>query len=168
MIFMKELFFIFLLYFLLNAELLPYFSPGISISWSKHTTVVGWKLSFGYFQDVYRNNINGYFLNVTFGKKYGIDNDLYSYWYSELESGMATGLLFSGAGFGTAYLKDKSNKTIILPKASIFTGDILFLRSDLFMYQNKMFFDIGGNIVLPLNKYILNPPGIGRLNIGDS
>ena len=154
----------------LKANLLPYISPGISLAWSPHKALYfGWKVSIGGAEFNNSNKLDGYFINLTIGYKlntieYSINN---SYWYTEIESGIITGMLLSGIGIGASYWRKKNNKIYIAPKGSIFTGDIVFLRSDFTVIQKKFLYDIGGIFVIPFNKYMFESYGLDLHNISD-
>ena len=149
--------------FSLHADIVPYVSPGISLAWNfKKAAIIGWKVSVGY-MDEYGDASRSYFINITLGKKADTDHDFssYNYWFTEIESGILTGALFSGAGIGTAFLRDENNKLSIAPKGSLYTGCGVFLRSDFVLSKKNMLFDIGGSVVLPFSRFLFDPPAVG-------
>ncbi|MFW5785477.1 MAG: hypothetical protein ACOCW1_04755, partial [Chitinispirillaceae bacterium] len=144
---------IFLICFTANAGI-PYISPGITVAWnSKNTTSIFWKLSFGHFDDF--GPCNG-FVNITIGQRIMVDNNFASgnYFYTELESGVVTGELISGAGVGAAFMKDANGKRKMVPKGSLFSGFMLFLRMDATRHQKETDFDIGTIAVFPVNELL--------------
>lgn len=145
---------IILLLYVTNIKADPrlYISPGFSVAWGKKTVVVGWKISLGKHYDLIENNIDGYFVNCTIGMSYGPDNPVYTYLYTEIESGIQTVALFSGAGLGLAFVNFDGGTMHVLPKAALFTGCINFIRSDFIVYKKKLIADLGGSVVIPLGK----------------
>lgn len=134
------------------ADLLPYISPGFTIAWnSSRMKSASWKVSVGFFSEDHIKRIDGYFCNITLGKRYLLDNFSKDYMFTECEAGLFKGYLFYGSGIGTAYLK-KNDRIKIAPKGSLFIGDVLFLRSDFVASDKKLDLDIGGSIVVPINK----------------
>lgn len=150
---------IFFLTFWLPAEVIPYISPGAMMSWNFHNVqTVTLKISLGIGYDFnYQSNakINSGFANLTFGKRWLVDFNVNQpdYFFTEIESGIYYRLFISGVGLGTAFFKNE-DKLKIVPKASIFSGDLLFLRSDLILYNHKPDVDIGGMFVIPFNPII--------------
>lgn len=135
---------------------IPYISPGITIAWnSRNTTSVFWKLSVGYQGDI---ELYDGFVNITVGQRIMVDNRFGSgdYFYTELESGFGTGLLISGAGFGAAFVKNTDGKRKIVPKGSLFSGFMLFLRMDAIRHQKETDFDIGTIAVFPLTEFLFH------------
>ncbi len=161
----------FLIVFTLNADIVPYISPGVSVSWNlKGAQFAGWKVSIGYADFITNSKLDGYFLNITIGNKYAVDYHVHesNYLFTEVESGIVTGLLFSGVGIGTAYWRNGNRKIGISPKGSIFTGDIVFLRTDFAVIEKKLHYDIGGNIVFPFNEYIFGSHSFGSFSFADN
>lgn len=126
-----------------------YLSPGISIAWGKKTVVYGWKVSIGNTYDCSNKNIERYFVNCTIGINYGRDNPDYTYFYSEMESGIQTVVLFSGAGVGLAIASNDGGTYRVMPKGSLFTGCINFLRTDVIIRNKRRVYDLGGSVVIP-------------------
>ncbi len=135
-----------------SAQVLPYISPGFTVAWnSSKLKSASWKISVGIFSPGNTDKLDGYFCNITLGKRYLLDDYSKDYLFTECESGIFKGYLFYGSGIGTAYIRQEE-KTRVVPKFSLFTGDILFLRSDMIINHKKIDLDIGGTLVLPLNK----------------
>lgn len=151
---MKKTLIILLIVSSVNSKVLPYLSPGIILSWNTQKKVsASWKISAGIFKSVDYGKIEGYLLNITYGKRYLLDDASKDYLFTELETGLLSGIVFYGFGAGTAYVK-KDDKIRVVPKGSLFAGWFLFLRSDIVRYDHKFDIDIGGNIVLPITELI--------------
>jgi hypothetical protein len=154
----------------LHAGIVPYISPGLMLSWNFHSTpsaIVKISIGLGYEITFRPYTINSCFTNLTIGKRIFIDYNQKqpNYLFTEIESGIWTGYLISGIGLGTAYYKN-GNKLRIVPKAAIFSGDGLFLRSDFILDNRKIDADLGGMLVLPLGAYLFNT-GFGPIYTGD-
>jgi hypothetical protein len=156
----------------LFAEIIPFISPGVMWSWNfNHTPTIILKISVGYYNNNFafndKNQYNKYFANFSFGKRivWNHKQNQPDYLFTEIESGILYNFIFYGIGLGTAYYKNHSN-LLIAPKASLFTGDGLFLRSDFALYDHKVDTDLGGMIVLPICKYWIMSP-IGPFYTGD-
>lgn len=137
----------------------PYVSPGAMWSWNFNGgSSLTLKISIGCYYETYTGQkANPYFSNLTFGKRFLVDfsQNEPDYFFTEIESGFYSGFLVSGAGLGAAYFK-RENKLIVVPKASLFTGDGLFLRSDFILDNRKLDIDLGAMLVAPLGEYLFH------------
>lgn len=132
-------------------EIHPYLSPGVTLAWySKGLKSATWKISLGIFCDVNSENLNGYFINLTYGKRFLLNDYKRDYRFTECESGIFCRYLVYGTGLGAAYFKTE-NKTRIVPKGAFFIGNILFLRSDFIIDNKKTDWDLGANLVYPIS-----------------
>jgi hypothetical protein len=84
--------------------------------------------------------------------KYGRDNSDYTYYYSEIESGVQTAALFSGAGLGFAIARKDGGTFHFMPKGALFTGCLNFLRTDVIICNKRLISDLGGVFVIPFCK----------------
>lgn len=139
-----------------QSEHFPYVSPGFSICWNnsglKSASI---KLSVGIFSESF-NEIDGYFCNITLGKRFLLNDYSRDYIFTECEGGIFSGYLMYGTGLGTAFSR-KDGKIQVSPKGTLFLGNLLFLRSDIIIKDKKSDLDVGGMVVLPLNmKYFDN------------
>ena len=135
-------------------------------SWNFHNTQsMILKVSIGYYCGPQSNFMkNPYFANLTFGKRLiDFNENQPNYFFTEIESGIYSGYIISGIGLGAAYYKS-NNKLMIVPKASIFTGDGIFLRSDLILCNKRIDADLGGMLVVPLCPQLLSVfKGVGPI-----
>jgi hypothetical protein len=141
--------------------IIPYISPGINVAWNSGGTVsLTPKISLGVLTKA-NTPLTSYFCNFTFGKRFlrHCRNSELEYSFTEGEFGIVTGgMLFSGVGAGTAFIRNDSGLHVV-PKGSLFTGDILFLRTDAILFNKKLDVDVGGTIVLPLSPYLFSGSG---------
>jgi len=150
-----------------NARLVPYISPGVFVGWNfSNSATITFKVSIGIASDIsdYSSDNNGHFVfaNVTLGERklFNYSDKQTEYTFTEFETGFWTSHLVSGLGLGTAYYKS-DDKWHIAPKASLFTGDLMFLRSDFILYKQNLNADVGGIFVIPIGSFLKTQPSVG-------
>ena len=141
---------IIILYFTsLQAEVLPYISPGftLSINFSGHV-IFSPKVSVGLAE-------NGRFYNITFGKSFSSDTNIYPNRFVELQFGSLSEhfeyrkqSLFIGGGIGFTFPSSKIKHTPFM-RVSVFTGFLCFINATV-LFKDTVEVDLGPQFVLPL------------------
>jgi len=133
----------------LQAEVLPYISPGftLSINFSGHV-IFSPKVSIGLAE-------NGRFYNITFGKSFSSDTNVYPNHFIELQYGALSEhfeyrkqSLFVGGGIGFTFPSSKIEHAPSL-RVSMFIGFLCFINATL-LFKDNVEVDIGPQFVLPL------------------
>ena len=131
-----------------RCESIPYFSPGITISWNlQGEFIISPKLSLGIYGD-------SRFYNITFGRSSGGTGDVYPHYFVEAQIGRLTppssfrmAQVFWGGGLGiTIPQYQKSNISL---RCSAFTGYLVFVNLTT-LFVDGIHPDIGAQFVLPI------------------
>jgi hypothetical protein len=145
----------------------PYISPGLVLSWNNNKSkTVSYKISLGIMNITSYDFYGSYGINITYGKRIVSPKNERNYSYAEIEGGILNRLgkfpLLSGLGVGAAWYRNKK----LSPKFSFFSGDIIFFRSDIAKYNEKLDMDIGGMLVIPITYLYFFLPALGTSSNG--
>lgn len=128
------------------------------LAWnSRKVQTVNLKIGAGFAYDPSQHHaVDMGFVNLTFGKRICIENAFseLDYRYLDIEGGLFKGFLVGGSGIGFAFYKEQSGKITPVPKIGFFAGDILFVRTDIVFRSVKKDVDVGGMLVVPINRYV--------------